>query len=38
VDRADWFAPDTAARKTTKGQRPIIEAACRALGIRLAGS
>jgi predicted NUDIX family NTP pyrophosphohydrolase len=38
VDRADWFAPDVATRKVTKGQRPIVEAACRGLGIRPAGS
>jgi predicted NUDIX family NTP pyrophosphohydrolase len=26
VDRAEWFAPEVAARKIIKGQRPIVEA------------
>ena len=32
VDRAEWFAPDAAARKILKGQRPILEALLRHLG------
>ncbi len=32
VDRAEWFAPDAAARKILKGQRPILEALLRNLG------
>jgi predicted NUDIX family NTP pyrophosphohydrolase len=31
VDRAGWFAPEAAARKLLKGQRPILEALLRAL-------
>jgi predicted NUDIX family NTP pyrophosphohydrolase len=26
ADRADWFAPDAALRKITKGQVPIVRA------------
>jgi predicted NUDIX family NTP pyrophosphohydrolase len=32
VDRAQWFTPEEAARKLTKGQRPILEALLRHLG------
>ncbi|HEX5959056.1 MAG TPA: NUDIX domain-containing protein [Hyphomicrobiaceae bacterium] len=33
VDRAEWFAPEAAARKLLKGQRPILEALlCRMQG------
>jgi predicted NUDIX family NTP pyrophosphohydrolase len=31
VDRAAWFAPEVAARKLLKGQRPILEALLRRL-------
>ena len=31
VDRAGWFAPEEAARKILKGQRPILEALLRHL-------
>lgn len=31
VDRAEWFAPEAAARKILKGQRPIVEALLRHL-------
>jgi predicted NUDIX family NTP pyrophosphohydrolase len=36
VDRAGWFAPEDAARKLIKGQRPILEALlrrCRAVRV-----
>jgi predicted NUDIX family NTP pyrophosphohydrolase len=32
VDRAAWFAPEEAARKLLKGQRPILEALLARLG------
>jgi predicted NUDIX family NTP pyrophosphohydrolase len=32
VDRAGWFAPEEAARKLLKGQRPILEALLRRAG------
>ena len=32
VDRAGWFAPEEAARKLIKGQRPILEALLQRLG------
>jgi len=32
VDRAGWFAPEEAARKVLKGQRPILEALLQRLG------
>jgi predicted NUDIX family NTP pyrophosphohydrolase len=31
VDRAQWFAPEEAARKLLEGQRPILEALLRAV-------
>ncbi|MGH7552016.1 MAG: NUDIX domain-containing protein [Longimicrobiales bacterium] len=33
VDRAEWFTPEEAGRKLTKGQRPILEALLRYLGL-----
>jgi len=33
VDRAAWFPPEEAARKLLKGQRPILEALLRRLGL-----
>jgi predicted NUDIX family NTP pyrophosphohydrolase len=32
ADRAAWFAPDEAARKLIKGQRPVLDALLRELG------
>lgn len=32
VDRAEWLAPEVAARKILKGQQPILEALLRQLG------
>ena len=34
VDKAGWFSMDEALVKATKGQRPIIEALARTLGVR----
>lgn len=34
VDRAQWFAPEEAARRILKGQRPVLEALLRHLGDR----
>lgn len=31
VDRAEWFAPEEAARKLLKGQRPVLDALLRIL-------
>ncbi len=33
ADRAAWFTPDEAARKLIKGQRPVLEALLRQLGL-----
>ncbi len=33
IDRAAWFSPDEALVKITKGQRAIVEAFCRRLGL-----
>jgi predicted NUDIX family NTP pyrophosphohydrolase len=33
VDRAGWFTPEEAARKILKGQRPILQALLRNLGL-----
>ena len=33
VDRAEWFTPEAAARKILKGQRPVIDALLRHLGL-----
>jgi predicted NUDIX family NTP pyrophosphohydrolase len=35
ADRAAWFAPDVAARKILKGQRPVLEALLRHLSPKL---
>jgi len=37
IDRAAWFSPDEALVKITKGQRAIVEALCRRLGLAAAG-
>jgi predicted NUDIX family NTP pyrophosphohydrolase len=36
VDRAGWFAPAEALVKIINGQRPIVTALCRELGVNLA--
>ena len=33
ADRAEWFTPEVAARKLLKGQRPVLEALVRHLGL-----
>jgi predicted NUDIX family NTP pyrophosphohydrolase len=33
ADRAEWFTPEAAARKLLKGQRPVVEALLRHLGL-----
>jgi predicted NUDIX family NTP pyrophosphohydrolase len=33
VDRAEWFTPEEAARKILAGQRPVLEALLRHLGL-----
>jgi len=33
IDRVQWFALDEASRKMLKGQRPILQALLRGLGI-----